>query len=262
MPRPSRTWASGTWSCSSAPTTRSDPADLAAQPGHRLGDLARVEGVVDPPVAGELLLEPGRQVRRRRVRHEPEPYAGQARRRGDEAGRGVEEVGRDEGGDDHDPRRYRECAGRRAGPGAGCRGASTRRAAPALPRPSMIMKDRRGSSADDPSRSRGGSAAAAYDGRLAPDPRGSSCDDSSSPSSCCSPRWSPPRHRPALSWAARSTAAGTRPWAVSCPHAVLRRHLALLLGHAHLADGVPHGRALRRGRRARRRHVRRGLPGR
>jgi hypothetical protein len=83
------------------------PADLAAQPGHRLGDLARVEGVVDPPVAGELLVQHGWKVRRGGVRDEPEPYARQARRRRDEPRRGVEEVGRDEDGGDHDTRRYR-----------------------------------------------------------------------------------------------------------------------------------------------------------
>ena len=45
-------------------------------------------------------------------------------------------------------------------------------------------------------------------------------------------------------------------------HAVLRRHLALLLGHADLPDRLPHRRALRRGGRAGGRHVRSRLRGR
>ena len=38
-----------------------DPADLAAEAGHRLGDLARVERVVDPPVPVQAFLQHGRQ---------------------------------------------------------------------------------------------------------------------------------------------------------------------------------------------------------
>ena len=95
MPRASRAWASGTWSCSSAPTTRSTRPICRLRPRTAPGDLARVERVVHPPVAGQLLAQRRRQPsavcmvttpsapgqRPRRPRTARWPRAGTARRK-------------------------------------------------------------------------------------------------------------------------------------------------------------------------------------
>ena len=36
------------------------PAHLATEPAHRLGDLPRIEGVLDPPVPGQPVAQHGR----------------------------------------------------------------------------------------------------------------------------------------------------------------------------------------------------------
>ena len=57
------------------------PSHLTTEAGHRLGDLARVECVVDPPVPGQAFLQHGGQALGRLGGDDGQPDAGQPRRR-------------------------------------------------------------------------------------------------------------------------------------------------------------------------------------
>jgi hypothetical protein len=74
---------------------------LPAQAGHRGGDLARVERVVDPPVPVQVFLEHRRQPVRRLGGDHREPDAGQRGGGGHEPGGGLQQEGCDESSDDH-----------------------------------------------------------------------------------------------------------------------------------------------------------------
>jgi hypothetical protein len=69
-----------------------DRAQLPRQPGHRVGDLPRVQRVVHTPVRGEVAGQLGRHLLRGRGGDEPEPHARQLGRGGHEPdGRGQQE---------------------------------------------------------------------------------------------------------------------------------------------------------------------------
>ena len=102
MPSTSRTCASGTCSCSRAPTSRSTGPSCCAQAAYGLGDLLRVERVVDPPVPGEVLLRAVGGSRSTGSRDDAEADARQLRR-AVATNRAVacEQEGRDERSDHH-----------------------------------------------------------------------------------------------------------------------------------------------------------------
>ena len=104
MPSVSRTCASGTCSCSSAPTSRCTGPSWRRQPGDRLGDLPRVQRVVDPPVPGQVLRQLRRHPVGRRRGDQRQPDSGQLGRGGDEARGGREQERARQ-------RRRRPCAG-------------------------------------------------------------------------------------------------------------------------------------------------------
>ena len=88
-----------------------DGPELPRQPGDRLGDLARVQRVVDPPVPGQVPRQLGGNLLGGRGGDQAEPHAGQLRGRGDEPHGGGHEERCDERGRDllldHGRRRYR-----------------------------------------------------------------------------------------------------------------------------------------------------------
>ncbi len=59
IPSAPRTWASGTCSCSRAPTSRSTRTELTAQATDGVGDLLRIERVGHPPVTGQRIAQVG-----------------------------------------------------------------------------------------------------------------------------------------------------------------------------------------------------------
>ena len=63
MPSASRTWAERHLQLLERADQALDPAELGAEAADGVGDLLRVERVVDLPVRGHVLLELGRQVR-------------------------------------------------------------------------------------------------------------------------------------------------------------------------------------------------------
>ena len=77
------------------------PAHLAAEPGDRLGDLPRVERVVDPPVPVEVLLEHRRQLLSRGRGDDGQPDTGHPGRGRDEARGGFQQERGDECSNDH-----------------------------------------------------------------------------------------------------------------------------------------------------------------
>ena len=60
------------------------PAHLATEPAHRLGDLPRIEGVLDAPVPGQAVAQHGRDALERVAGDQPEPHAGERGGVGDE----------------------------------------------------------------------------------------------------------------------------------------------------------------------------------
>ena len=78
-----------------------DRAELAGQALDRGGELDRVQRVVDPPVAGQVLLQLRRQPVRGLAGDQRGAHAGQPGRRLDEPRRGVQQVGGDEAGGHH-----------------------------------------------------------------------------------------------------------------------------------------------------------------
>ena len=76
-------------------------AELPAQSLDRPRDLPGVERVVDLPVPGQAVPEPGREAVVGLAGDQGEPDVGQARGRLDEPRRRVEQIGRDKPGDHH-----------------------------------------------------------------------------------------------------------------------------------------------------------------
>ena len=77
-------------------------AELLAEPVGGGGDLAGVEPVVDPPVPGQLVPQPRRQAILGLAGDQRQLDVGQRGRGLHEPRRGIEQIGRDEPGDEHD----------------------------------------------------------------------------------------------------------------------------------------------------------------
>jgi len=77
-------------------------AHLATEPAHRLGQLPRIEGVLDAPVPGQPVAQHGRDALERVARDQAQPHAGERGRVGDEPRRRFHEIRRDEDCGDHD----------------------------------------------------------------------------------------------------------------------------------------------------------------
>ena len=83
------------------------PAHLAREAGHRPGQLTRVERVLHPPVPGQPPAQLRRDPFRGLAGDQAEADVRQLRGDGDEPRRGLQQVRRDEGGDDHGSGRVR-----------------------------------------------------------------------------------------------------------------------------------------------------------
>ena len=77
------------------------PAHLPGEAAHRPGQLTRVERVVDPPVRVQPLAQGRRDAFHGLAGDEADPDVRQLRGDGDESRGGLQQVRRDEGGDDH-----------------------------------------------------------------------------------------------------------------------------------------------------------------